>query len=228
MSRRSAEQTIRIVTSNQQGIHENLEAELLKHQMHAFRKPIAMHTQRAFEGIEKQLTRYCASPIIFDSGCGTADSTLHLAKLNPDSWVIGIDRSATRLRKKQNQVLPENALTVQADLVDFWRLAKQANWHLQKHFILYPNPYPKSIHLKRRWHAHPVFPTLLSLGGQLELRTNWKIYADEFAYALQYLGHTAVKSQLYTPDTAWTLFEKKYHDDEQALYQCKLDLNKPF
>ncbi len=30
---------------------------------------------------------------------------------------------------------------------------------------------------------HPIFPTLLALGNTIELRTNWEIYAREFAEA---------------------------------------------
>lgn len=225
MSRRSTEQNIKIVTSNQESIHENLEDELIKHQNSRFRKPIADHTKQAFEKVANQVSQHNVS-IIFDSGCGTAHSTRHIAKLHPDSLVIGIDRSKVRLGKDYEEALPENAITTQADLVDFWRLAQQENWQLQKHFILYPNPYPKSIHLKRRWHAHSVFPTLLSLGGILELRSNWKIYVDEFAFALNHAGYQNALCQAYKPDTAWTLFEKKYHEDEQLLYQCKQDLQK--
>lgn len=226
MPQRSEQKNIRIVTSNQTGIHENLEAELLKHQKSSFRKPIAEHTQRAFDDITKKIQQHSA-PIIFDSGCGTAHSTRHIAKLHTNCLVIGIDRSDVRLGKDYEEGLPENALTTQADLVDFWRLAAQENWQLHKHFILYPNPYPKSVHLKRRWHAHPVFPTLLSLGGTLELRSNWKIYVDEFAFALNHAGQPEVKSQIYTADEPWTLFEKKYHAAGQTLYRCISSLTRP-
>jgi len=224
MPRRSTEHRIRIVTSNQAGIHENLLDELVKHQNSSFRKPIADHTQKAFESVFNQLSQHNV-PIIFDSGCGTAHSTRHIAKLHPDSLVIGIDRSKMRLGKEYDDALPENALTVQADLVDFWRLARQENWQLQKHFILYPNPYPKSIHLKRRWHAHPLFPTILALGGILELRSNWKTYVDEFAFSLNHAGYSQAETQIYTPDEPWTLFEKKYHTAKQVLYRCTANLN---
>lgn len=226
MSRSSTEQASRIVTSNQEGVHENLESELIKHQNNPFKKPIAEHTQQAFEKVAHQVSLHNA-PLIFDSGCGTAHSTRHIATLHPDRLVIGIDRSSARLGKKYEEALPENALTVQADLVDFWRLAQQASWQLANHYLLYPNPYPKSIHLKRRWHAHPVFPTLLALGGILELRTNWKIYAKEFAFALNHAGYANARCQRYQADTAWTLFEKKYHENGQPLYQCKQALPSP-
>ena len=215
--------TANIVTSNQTGIHDNLEQVIKRNQRNTFRKPVADHTQRAFESINSLVAKY-NQPIILDSGCGTALSTRHIAQAYPDSLVIGVDRSEIRLGKNYEDALPENAVTVRADLVDFWNLAVQAGWQLQRHFILYPNPYPKSIHLKRRWHAHPVFPQLLKLGGELELRTNWRIYAEEFALALRLSGYADVGAEAFVPETCWTLFEKKYHQTEQALYRCEVAL----
>ncbi len=213
--------TANVVTSNQTGIHNNLEQVIRRNQRNLFRKPVAGHTQRAFDSINSLIAQY-NQPIILDSGCGTALSTRHIAQKYPDSLVIGVDRSEIRLGKQYKDALPENAVTVRADLVDFWNLAMQAGWQLQRHFILYPNPYPKSIQLKRRWHAHPVFPQLLKLGGKLELRTNWRIYAEEFAFALRLSGYTDIDTGTFTPETYWTLFEKKYHQTGQELYYCKV------
>lgn len=215
--------TANIVTSNQTGIHDNLQQVVIRNQNYTFRKPVADHTQRAFESIHSLAARQ-NQPVILDSGCGTALSTRHIAQKYPDSLVIGVDRSEIRLGKQHENALPENAITVRADLVDFWNLAVQAEWKLQRHFILYPNPYPKSIHLKRRWHAHPVFPQLLKLGGQLELRTNWQIYAEEFALALRLSGQADVNAEAFVPETCRTLFEKKYHQTGQALYRCATTL----
>ncbi len=215
---------IRSVTSNQTGPHDNLVKIVRRNQQHAFRKPIADHTRKAFDTAAEIMTQR-QQPIILDSGCGTAISTRHIARSYPDSLVIGIDRSEIRLGKQYEEQLPDNAITVRADLIDFWMLAAEAGWRLQHHFILYPNPYPKSIHLKRRWHAHPIFPTLLQLGGQLELRTNWPIYAEEFALALRLSDHTHADVEQFVPEEYWTLFEKKYHEAGQDLYRCRISLS---
>lgn len=216
---------IKPIESNQNGIHENLMETVRKHQNSLFQRPIADHTRQAFDAIASQAEQ-CGRPLILDSGCGTAVSTRHIARLYPDAFVIGVDRSEARLGKQYEDALPENAVTVRADLVDFWRLAEDASWKLQRHFILYPNPYPKSMHLKRRWHGHPVFSTLLALGGELELRTNWRIYAEEFAEALRLSGYTDANATPFTPDEFWTLFEKKYDEAGQALYRVRLALQK--
>lgn len=80
---------------------------------------------------------------------------------------------------------PSNLLLLRADLVDLWILASRDNiWSVEEHSILYPNPYPKHSQLRSRWHGHPVFPVLLSLGGRITLRSNWKAYLDEFCLAV--------------------------------------------
>lgn len=214
---------IKPIQSNQSGIHKNLAETIRKHQHSVFQRPVAAHTQQAFEAIAQQVAK-ADCPLILDAGCGTALSTRKIARLYPDALVIGIDRSEIRLGKQYAQDLPENALTVRADLVDFWRLAREAGWRLQRHFVLYPNPYPKSIHLQRRWHGHPVFPALLALGGELELRTNWRIYAEEFAHALQLSGYANTAATVFKPGEFWTLFEKKYHEANQSLYRCQCNL----
>ena len=216
----------RCIESNQAGIHENLERVVRKHLDSLFRKPIAEHTLDAFEAIKLPIETVLeqGAGLIFDSGCGTAVSTRRLAMQHPDSLVIGIDRSAHRLNKDYNQSLPSNAHLVQAECADFWRLAVKAGWKLEKHTIFYPNPYPKANHLKRRWHAHPVFPSLLQLGGKLELRSNWKTYMDEFCLALSFAGFEDCRVETIRPSEAMTLFEKKYQESGQPLYSCEVML----
>ncbi len=223
------ENNSRAITDAQQGIHENLEKIVRKHCENPYKKPIAQHTLDAFNNIEKQVEKAVSkgTPLLIDSFCGTAVSTRLIAEQNPDSLVIGIDRSAVRLSKQYDDSVPENAILVQADCADFWMLAQRAGWKVSKHTILYPNPYPKSKHLKRRWHAHPAYPFLLALGGEVELRTNWKVYADEFCCALEYTGLKDVKSSgvevidTNDPFKPLTLFEKKYKEGGQKLYRCK-------
>ncbi|MFW7344351.1 SAM-dependent methyltransferase, partial [Pollutimonas sp. H1-120] len=76
--------------------------------------------------------------------------------------------------------------------------------------MLYPNPYPKAGHLKMRWHGHAVLPTLLALGGALELRSNWSIYVEEFALAVaQVTGKQASVSEIAPKENYLTPFEAK-------------------
>ena len=207
----------RIVESNQTGPHERLRETVEKHLAHPFRKPIADHTKRVFEEIEARVAIE-NRPIVFDACCGVGDSSRALAKEFPDRWVIGIDKSESRITRERTDETLENLIMARADLNDFYRLAASAGWRFDRHYILYPNPWPKSVHLGRRWHGAPVFPTIVELGGQLELRSNWKLYLEEFAIALDIAGKPSKLGQ-FEPKTFLTPFEKKYHDSGQQLWQ---------
>ena len=211
----------RVIVTNQDGVHEQLKPLVLKHLSTRFHKPIQAHTQAAFlkckEWVEAQ-----GKPIIFDSCCGVGESTAAIAKRHPEHAVIGIDKSFDRLSKHEPKTL-DNYFLVQANLNDFWRLAAREGWQLSYHYILYPNPWPKGKHLKRRWHGSAVFPYILELGGTLEMRSNWELYLLEFSYALTLAKKTAIISDYVTRD-AITPFERKYSASGQKLYRLRSSL----
>jgi tRNA G46 methylase TrmB len=149
-------------------------------------------------------------PLVFDSGCGTGLSTHALAAAHPDVLVVGIDRSAERLARRSVVAWPANALRVRAELAAFWRLAAEAGWRLEAHHLLHPNPWPKAAQLRRRWHAHPAFGALLALGGHVVLRSNWKVYAAEFAFALRCAGIEATLREARPDEPASSAFDLKY------------------
>jgi tRNA (guanine-N7-)-methyltransferase len=84
------------------------------------------------------------------------------------------------------QQVADNVWLVRAELVDFWHCLLEYDCRVQHHYMLYPNPYPKSSRLKQRWYAHPSFPLLLHLSGErLTVRSNWQQYLQEFALAAE-------------------------------------------
>ncbi|QZO13502.1 tRNA (guanine(46)-N(7))-methyltransferase TrmB [Pseudoalteromonas piscicida] len=207
----------RSITTNQQGLHEKLDEIVTKHLTAEFKKPIAAHTQSAFDEVNARVQAF-NGPIILDSCCGVGESTANLAKRHPDALVIGIDKSAHRLDKhdvEYKQTEQGQYLLVQADLNDFWRLALEADWQPTNHYLLYPNPWPKAKHIQRRWHGSAVFPFIVKLGGKLELRSNWDIYVKEFARALALSG-VDVEVEAYESDEAITPFERKYWASGQS------------
>ncbi|MFD2192248.1 tRNA (guanine(46)-N(7))-methyltransferase TrmB [Pistricoccus aurantiacus] len=213
----------RRILTNQTGPHRDLLKRVVRALEHPLRKPVAEHNLAAFREAQQWLARQ-DRPLILDAGCGVGLSTRALARRFPDRAVIGIDRSANRLSRRHGD-LPDNVLLVRADLVDFWRLALDAGWGPQRHYLLYPNPYPKAAHLKQRWHGHPVFPALLALSGRLELRSNWRLYLEEFALAAARAGSGTAEVQPFVPqDEYLTPFERKYHQSGQALWRLVLDL----
>ncbi|WP_306253170.1 tRNA (guanosine(46)-N(7))-methyltransferase TrmB [Parvularcula sp. IMCC14364] len=208
----------RDVISNQDGLHDRLSEVVQRHLSSPYLAPISDHNYRAFEEATTVSQRH-QKPLILDSGCGTGDSSRKLASSFPDHLILGIDKSADRLGRRRDGLEPENLLLLRADLVDFYRLAADAGWQLARHYISYPNPWPKAAHFQRRWHGSPVFPSTLKLTGKLELRTNWRIYAQEFSAALTLAGQ-ASSIVKYDPQGDYlSLFEKKYAESGQSLWQ---------
>ncbi len=204
------------IVSNQQGINENLDAIVNKHFNSEFKKPISIHTQQAFDQVDA-LVKNFAGAIILDSCCGVGQSTRIIAKQNPDALVIGVDKSDNRLsRNVEQQLQVDNYHLVRADLNDFYRLVVAAKWPVDKHFILYPNPWPKSKHVKRRWHGSAVFPYIIQVGKTIELRSNWCLYLQEFQAALAIANIDSKLTEIVSAQPL-TPFEAKYQASGQ---QC--------
>ncbi len=191
--------------------------QLARHRKHVFQKPIADFNLQAFQQAEARLTAH-GGPLILDSGCGVGDSTRFLAEQYPDHFVLGLDRSEQRLQRERPD-LPDNALLIRTDLVDFWRLAAAENWQPARHCLFYPNPYPKASQLSRRFHAHPVFPSMVKLSQQFEARSNWKIYLEELQAGLMTYGISSLITPIATDSPAISAFERKYRASQQLLWK---------
>ena len=208
------------VWSNQEGPFKDLEKLVRKYACTPYLRPIADHTRLAFADAEQFIADFYSK--------GQAQSAPHP--------VIGIDKSAVRLDKAAQsanrlivkeqtaQDLPRNAFYVRAELIDFWRLTldkvRAGQWIIPYHALYYPNPWPKQSEAGRRFHLHPVFPTLLQLAQKTELRTNWEVYAQEFAQAARLLLPGAnITGQPFQTDEPITAFERKYNEAHQTLWR---------
>ena len=60
---------------------------------------------------------------------------------------------------------------------------------------------------------------LLALGGRLECRTNWRVYAEEFSFALNLLQNAQTQVETFSAPQPLTPFERKYRDSGQTLYR---------
>lgn len=216
----------RYINSAQTGIHSQLAALVAKHASTEFKKPFMPYNRAAFEESIAAWEAHGNKPLILDTGCGVGLSTLNLATQFPDHFVIGVDQSADRLTRNilWRGEMPANFIKVRADLVDYWRLMLLANVRPARHYLLYPNPWPKIGQLQRRWHGHPVFPTIVALGGELECRSNWRIYVDECAHAISQLSGMNVRGEPFAPNIPITPFEQKYLASGHTLWRCRASI----
>jgi len=217
------QQQARAISTNQLGIHKNLHKIVTRQLASVSQKPLSVHTQLTFQEVSNWLEGW-QGDLILDSCCGVGESTVNIAKAHPNARVIGIDKSASRTAKHQAYAssLP-NYLVLRADLNDFLRLLVVNDIKLTKHYLLYPNPYPKTAHLQRRWYATSALKDILKLGGILEVRSNWQLYIEEFSAALE-IANVSNKIGVYENDQAMTPFERKYWQSGQNNWQLLANL----
>lgn len=230
----------REITTNQLGVHEDLTSIVNKYRQSEFKKPIAEHTKQTFQLVIDWLDNW-QGDVIIDACCGVGESTIVLAQQNPSAKVIGIDKSVARLDKhayykrqkdyestdiraeRSVDKSADNVKVFQADLNDFWRLiadySATAKWTISKQCVFYPNPYPKKAQVQKRWHASPAFIALLKCSSNIEVRSNWLTYLEEFQQALSIHG---VKSSIQeVSGVPITPFERKYTESGQQCWQLQ-------
>lgn len=239
----------RRIDSNQEGKHPDLQELVTKLASSEWKGPMHPPTLGAFEKVQVLLEKWKTeeTPWILDSGCGVGASTYQLSQQFPDHQILGVDRSEVRLSKTSGdhqdplfQLKDETDISrihyLRAELSDFWRLILKHNLLPDRHFILYPNPYPKKIHLKKRFHGSISLQDILRISPKLELRSNWPIYLEEFCEAagicaqeldnltsevIKTFTHGKLKILNLTPQNCMTHFEKKYCLSEQELFQLQ-------
>lgn len=209
----------KIITSLQDGVHENLEKSLKRYNLSNYVRPKRSFSDDNLIKIKNWLKD---DSFIFDIGCGIGESTYKLSTLHPDTKILGIDKSISRLdRNNSFKVSKDNVLLIQDDMFDLIPLlyADLKDQILSVH-IYYPNPWPKKSQLKRRIHANPIAPFLFELSNNFYLRSNWKIYLDEFSKSFEfYKGVKSKVVELKEFSDYLTPFEKKYHLSDQSIYE---------
>jgi len=219
-----------LVKSSQSGLHPRLETLVLKHMKTEWKQPLHTPSVEAYRRLSKDVLPGSDLPIILDSGCGTGESTQNLAILNPRHLVLGVDQSLNRLSRSgmtSDFLRIKNCILLRAELSTFWRLFLADGLTPERHCLFYPNPWPKPGHFLRRWHGHPVFPQLLALGGVIELRCNWEIYAQEFAQAVRLATGAVLPVKVFKPEAGITPFERKYLERDHSLYSVTVPTGVP-
>ena len=215
--------TSKNVTSQQKDIHENLISTLEKYDSHHYQRPIADFSIETLR-ICLDKAKTFDNKIILDLGCGTGESSFHLAQKYTEALVIGIDKSIDRLDRNNSfkKNLPKNCMLVRGELLDLIYLFNQEsikrNISIIKIYILYPNPWPKAKHFKRRFACNPVTPFLFKIPCPVEIRSNWKVYLLEMNAAATFFNRPKASVESFRPEKTITAFERKYLESNQQLF----------
>ncbi len=207
------------VYSNQYAPHPDLWRSFQRHRQH-YQRPISLRTETHWEACREQILTH-PRPVIIDSGCGKGYASVQLAQRYPDHWILALDQSRHRLdwllRAK-----PSNIIVLPGNCVDYWRLISESELTIARHYLLYPNPWPKKKHLYRRWHAHPIAADLLKLAPHTIVRSNWLLYLKEARLVCSWLGLCSRLRQLPFDRQGLSHFEHKYLQARCRVYELSI------
>lgn len=130
-----------------------------------------------------------ARPLLLEIGSGMGESALQWAQANPDATVLAIDvhtPGVGRLLRDAEQLGLPNVQVAIGDAVPFISgvLPEAAVRDVR---ILYPDPWPKAKHHKRRLIQPPFLSALARVmadGGSLHVATDWPDYAEQMREVL--------------------------------------------
>ncbi len=214
-----------VIESNQKEIHKDLEAYLAKYSLTNYQRPVASFSKELWE----EILGFCqGKSIIFDLGCGIGESSYNLAKIYPDSYIVGIDKSISRLERKNDFKESENERVklYRGELLDIIPLIysaySEAKIDIRMIFVLYPNPWPKKHHIKRRFYASPVSVFLFNTHVPIVFRSNWKLYLEETEAAALFFKRKNQGVESLNLSEFITPFERKYSQSGQSIYELKI------
>lgn len=214
----------KIVTTDQEGIHRDLDKIVSKHKF-TYQRPIADFSVETFKKI-MSVVKY--QEVVFDFGCGIGESSYKLAKIYPNKFIVGIDKSVSRLNRK-NDFKEEklgNMALFRGELLDLifliYNAYKADKINIHSLYFLYPNPWPKKIHVKRRFHGNPIAPFIFGMDVPIILRSNWKLYLKEFAFVSNLYKRKSEEIQAIEVHLPLTPFERKYIESSQRIYELRV------
>jgi tRNA (guanine-N7-)-methyltransferase len=180
----------------------------------------------------QSFTEYPSLPLDLEIGCGVGWHPIQYASVHPERLLIAIEHTRIKFAgfqlRTQNHPALTNLLPVHADAIRWVsHMIKPAT--IDRCFILYPNPEPKSAN--KRWIRMPFMHRLLEAlkpGGELIFATNEEWYMQEILkWAIEFWHLEIVQERSFNQKTspfsvARTHFEKKYLQRGQTCFDVRL------
>ena len=167
------------------------------------------------DALSKTLAKYVSAdtPIVFEAGCGHGHWLTSYASICPDWPCIGIDLIAGRIdkanAKKYKRNLPR-LFFIKAELNEFLEVLAPAV-RFQAVIFLFPDPWPKARHHKKRMIQLPLLKSLaerMTDSGALYFRTDDRNY---FEWTEEHLAESSYWQ--IAKDRSWLHEEATYFQD---------------
>lgn len=172
--------------------------------------------------------------IFLEVGAGSGTFFSQMAKLYPDKFLIAVERDRMRGKAlvKKNQTLGlKNFKGVRGNAIPLLLTGVPSN-RLERVYILYPCPWPKSSQRHNRWHLSAVMNHLVRIlkpGGLLIWASDQQFYIDEAHYVcekyhpLKTLAHGQISPNPYNElekfEGGRTKFERSFLKNHQPCFE---------
>jgi tRNA G46 methylase TrmB len=129
-------------------------------------------------------------PLWLEIGAGSGWFFVNLASHYPDRYLIAVERCkmrGQRLIRKAGRSGLGNVAGFRGNAIPAL-IQAIPDQSLERIYLLYPCPWPKTAQRRNRWYLHPVMPHLLRVlrpGGKLIWASDQKFYIDEAQWVCQ-------------------------------------------
>ncbi len=177
---------------------------------------------------ENEKPHYRMAGDILEIGPGQGYLLLGQAKSNPDKKYLAVEFGKRRYYRIVDRIQKLGIANIQliAGLAQTVVPRCVASGCLERAYVLFPDPWPKSRHAQNRLLTSDFMAVLactLKTGGELIVATDYRSYADwvikngDKVPSLSRLG-TPYCHQKDVPDYIPTYFEKKWRDEGKEIY----------
>lgn len=195
-------------------------------------KPFALelYPENLFERLsEEDLFGALDRPIEVDLGCGDGRFIHTMAEQYPQRDFLGVERLLGRVRKvcrrsERAGLTNVRALRMETTYAVEWLLPRKS---AERVHLLFPDPWPKKKHHKRRLMAQPVFlksvADLLKDGGEFLFKTDHEEYFEVAKEAAELCPHFEISDW---PEQAFfyaeTDFERQWKEVGRKIQGLRL------
>lgn len=175
------------------------------------------------------------SPRIWlDGGAGSGTFFAELSAQKPEVSFVAIERCRQRGRRLERiaqRVARPNFVGKRGNLIPTMAHAVPAG-SLERLYLLYPCPWPKTGQRNNRWYLHPVMPSFVASlrpGGVMVIASDQRFYVDEAAFVLANRYGFRIESHGVLAPNAWnelaafpegrTKFERTFLANGQPCYE---------
>jgi tRNA (guanine-N7-)-methyltransferase len=169
------------------------------------------------------------NPVVCEIGSGKGRFLISSATANPSLNYLGIERAVKYhrlIRERVERQCLGNVRLLNCDAAHFVRTYVPP-LSVQHYYILFPDPWPKKRHRKRRLVTHEFLEALLptlATGGGLHYKTDFEDYFEQMLNVtrsrpeLAELQCRTITAAQVEPEAAETNFERKYLIQGRLIY----------